>query len=106
MKARQRIETLKLPAIHEDAGEVLAILSGRRRGDASTVEEVVELLDEAEIDPEESDSEESDRNDSDSEGCFYVDESSRRGEDLVDSDFKEETGVVMKEAIDIVNISP
>ena len=71
------IETLNLPAIHEDAKEALAILSGQRRGVAPTVEEVVELLDEAEIDPEESDSEESDRNDSDSEACFYVDESSR-----------------------------
>ena len=90
VKARQRIETLKLPAIHEDAKEALAILSGQRRGVAPTVEEVVELLDEAEIDPEESDSEESDRNDSDSETCFYVDESSRWDEDLVDSDFEEE----------------
>ena len=92
MKVRQRIETLKLPAIHEDAEAALAILSGRGRGVAPTVEEVVELLDEAEIDPEESDSEESDRNDSDSEGCFYVDESSRRGEDLLESDFEEEDG--------------
>ena len=66
--------------------EALAILRGQRRGVAPTVEEVVELLDEAEIDPEESDSEESDRNDSDSEGCFYVDEFSRRNEDLVESD--------------------
>ena len=70
--------------------EALAILRGQRRGVAPTVEEVVELLDEAEIDPEESDSEESDRNDSDSKGCFYVDESSRRSEDLVESDFEEE----------------
>ena len=91
VKARQRIETLKLPAIHEDAEAALAILSGRGRGVAPTVEEVVELLD-AEIDPEESDSEESERNDSDSEGCFYVDESSRRGEDLLESDFEEEDG--------------
>ena len=65
-------------------------MSGQRRGVAPTVEEVVELLDEAEIDPEESDSEESDKNDNDSEGYFYVDEFSRRNEDLVDSDFEEE----------------
>ena len=91
-EGRQRIETLKLPAIHEDAEEALAILSGRCRGVAPTVEEVVELLDEAEIYPEESDSEESARNDSDSEGCFYVDESLRRGDDLVESDFEEEDG--------------
>ena len=32
VKARQRIETLKLPAIHEDAEGALAILSGRCRG--------------------------------------------------------------------------
>jgi hypothetical protein len=64
---------LKLPKIHEDALVALQVLSGQRRGVAPTVEEVVDLLDEAEIDPEESDSEESDRNDSDSEVCFYVD---------------------------------
>ena len=92
VKACQRIETLKLPEIHEDAKEALAILSGQRRDVAPTIEEVVDLLNEAEIDPEESESEESDRNDSDSEGCFYVDESSRRDEDLVDSDFEEEDG--------------
>jgi hypothetical protein len=89
VKARQRIETLKLPKIHEDALVALQVLSGQRRGVAPTVEEVVDLLDEAEIDPEESDS---DRNDSDSEGCFYVDESLRRDEDLVDSDFEEDDG--------------
>ncbi len=90
VKARQRIETLKLPKIHEDATEALQILSGQRFGVAPTVEEVVELLDEAEIDPEESDSEESDRNDSDSEVFFYVDESSRRVEDLGESDCEDE----------------